>query len=183
MSPATEPSGQLRPHGALPFSDLEARYLVGLDFRLALVDILGSIQDRNDFGVLQTERSFLQRESSYVEMAGYSFEGYVYAFVLPYFRDQLQHVSDMDELIARSDLRSVAGGLRGNPKIRLFANRNDFLATSADVAWLTETLGAEHVTLFQTGGHLGNLYKPEVQADIMASIADLLDAGAAEARP
>lgn len=183
MSPATQPSGQLRPRGALPFSDLEARYLVGLDFRLALVDILGSIQDRNDFGVLQTERSFLRRESSYVEMAGYSFEGYVYAFVLPYFRDQLQRVSDMDELIARSDLRSVAGGLRGNPKIRLFANRNDFLATPTDIGWLTQTLGAEHVTLFQTGGHLGNLHKPEVQADIMASIADLLDAGVPEARP
>ena len=98
-----------------------------------------------------------------------------YAFVLPYFRDQLQRVSDMDELIARSDLRSVAGELRDNPKIRLFANRNDFLATPADLAWLTETLGAEHVTLFETGGHLGNLYEPEVQADIMASIADLLE--------
>lgn len=183
MSAATQASARLRPRGALPFSDLEARYLVGLDFRLALVDILGSIQDRNDFGVLQTERSFLHRESSYVEMAGYSFEGYVYAFVLPYFRDQLRRVSDMDELIARSDLRSVAGGLRGNPKIRLFANRNDFLATPADITWLTETLGPEHVTLFQTGGHLGNLYKPEVQADIMAAIADLQDDGAPEPRP
>ena len=183
MSPATQPSGQFRPRGALPFSDLEARYLVGLDFRLALVDILGSIQDRNDFGVLQTERSFLWRESSYVEMAGYSFEGYVDAFVLPYFRDQLQAVSGMDELIARSDLRSVAGGLRGNPKLRVFANRNDFLATPADIAWLTETLGSEHVKLFETGGHLGNLYKPEVQAEIMASITDLIDAGAAAARP
>jgi len=179
MSPATEPTGRLRPRGPLPFSDLEARYLVGLDFRLALVDILGSIQDRNDFGVLQTERSFLHRESSYVEMAGYSFEGYVYAFVLPYFRDQLQRVSSIDELIARSDLRSVGNGLRGNPKIRLFANRNDFLTTPADVAWLTETLGAEHVTLFETGGHLGNLSEPEVQADIMASIGDLLDVGSA----
>jgi hypothetical protein len=107
-------------------------------------------------------------------MASYSFEGYVYAFVLPYFRDQLQLVSGMNDLIARTDLRSVADGLRGNPKIRHFANRNDFLTTAADVAWITETLGPERVTLFPTGGHLGNLYKPEVQAEIMASIADLV---------
>jgi ABC-type transporter lipoprotein component MlaA len=174
VSPATEPSGQLRPRGPLPFSDLEARYLVGLDFRLSLVDILSSIEDRNDFGVLQTERSFLRRESAYVEMASYSFEGYVYAFVLPYFRDQLRLVSGMDDLIDQTDLRSVADGLRGNPKIRHFANRNDFLTTPADVAWITETLGSERVTLFPTGGHLGNLHKPEVQAEIMASIADLV---------
>jgi ABC-type transporter lipoprotein component MlaA len=173
MSPAAGPSGQLSPRSPLPFSDLEARYLIGLNFRLSLADVLGSIEERSDFGVLKTQRSFLRRESSYVEMAGYGFEAYVYAFVLPYFRDQLRLVSGMDELVARSDLRSVADGLRGNPKIRHFANRNDFLTTPEDVAWLTETLGAERVTLFPTGGHLGNLYRPEVQAEIMAALADL----------
>jgi hypothetical protein len=83
----------------------------------------------------------------------------------------------MDELIAQSDLRSVADGLRGNSKIRHFANTNDFLATPADLAWLAETLGSEHVTVYPTGGHLGNLHEPEVQAEIMASIGDLLDPG------
>jgi hypothetical protein len=64
---------------------------------------------------------------------------------------------------------------RGGPDaIRHFANRNDFLTTPADVAWIRETLVPERVTLFPTGGHLGNLYKPEVQAEIMASIADLV---------
>lgn len=174
---AEQRRGRLRPRGALPFSDLEAKYLVGLDFRLSLVDILGTLQDREDLGVLQTERSFLHRESSYVEMAGYSYEAYIYAFVLPYFSERLHLVSGMDELIAQSDLRSVGDGLRGNAKIRHFANNNDFLASSADVDWLTETLGAEHVTVYPTGGHLGNLYKPEVQAEIMDSIADLLDSG------
>ncbi len=177
MGPATEPSSRLRPRGPLPFSDLEARYLVGLDFRLSLVDVLGSIEDRNDFGVLQTERSFLHRESAYVEMASYSFEGYLYAFVLPYFQDQLHLVSGLDDLVAKGDLRSVADGLRDNPKIRHFANRNDFLTTPEDVAWITATLGAEHVRLFPTGGHLGNLHRPEVQAEIMASIADVIEPG------
>jgi hypothetical protein len=183
INPATKPSAELRPRGPLPFTDLEARYLVGLDFRLSLVDLLSSIEDRSDFGVLKTERNFLQRESSYVEMASYSFEAYVYAFVLPYFRDQLDLVSSMDDLIAQTDLRSVASGLRDNPEIRLFANRNDFLTTSEDLAWITATLGPERVRLFPTGGHLGNLHKPEVQAEIMASIADLGGGSAAVAAP
>jgi len=174
ISPASEPVARLRPRGPLPFSDLEAKYLVGLDFRLALVDVLGSIADRNEFGVLRTERSYLRRESAYVEMAGYSFEGYVHAFVLPYFRDRLHLVSGMEDLTRISDLRSVESGLRGNEKIQHFANRNDFLTTRADVAWLTETLGAERVKLFPEGGHLGNLNKPEVQSEIMSSIGDLV---------
>jgi ABC-type transporter lipoprotein component MlaA len=173
ISPASEPVARLRPRGPLPFSDLEARYLVGLDFRLALVDVLGSITDRTDFGVLQTERGFLRRESAYVEMAGYGFEGYVHAFVLPFFRDRLKLVSGMEDLARVSDLRAAEEGLRGNEKIRHFANRNDFLTTAADVAWITQTLGAERVKLFPSGGHLGNLNKPEVQAEIMDSISDL----------
>jgi ABC-type transporter lipoprotein component MlaA len=180
---AEQRRGRLRPRGALPFSDFEAKYLVGLDFRLSLVDILGTLRDREDLGVLQTERSFLHRESSYVEMAGYSYEAYLYAFVLPCFSERLQRVSGMDELIAQSDLRAVEDGLRGNPKIRHFANDNDFLAAPPDLDWLTATLGAEHVTVYPTGGHLGNLSKPEVQAEIMDSIEDLLHSGDAGALP
>jgi hypothetical protein len=33
--------------------------------------------------------------------------------------------------------------------------------------------------VFPTGGHLGNLHRPEVQAEIMASLADLAEADAA----
>jgi ABC-type transporter lipoprotein component MlaA len=175
MTPASQPTRQLRPRGPLPFTDREARYLVGLDFRLALVDVLSSIEDRSDFGVLKTKRTFLLRESSYVEMGTYGFEAYIYAFVLPYYRDQLDLVTSLDDLVAQTDLRSVEAGLRGNPKIRHFANRNDFLTTPEDVAWLTRTLGAERVRWFATGGHLGNLHEPEVQGEIMASIADLAE--------
>ena len=32
--------------------------------------------------------------------------------------------------------------LRGNPKLRVFANRNDFLTSDEDVEWLTEVVGA-----------------------------------------
>ena len=176
MSPAARPSAQLRPRGPLPFSDLEARYLIGLDFRLSLVDVLGSIEERSDFGVLQTERSFLRRESSYVEMAGYGFEAYVYAFVLPYYRDRLKLVKSAQELVALNDLRAIAGPLHDNPKLRVFLNDNDFITRDEDVAWLREWVGPDHVSLFPTGGHLGNLHAPEVQTAIMDSLADLLPA-------
>jgi ABC-type transporter lipoprotein component MlaA len=173
---ATEPTGRLERPGPLPFSDLEARYLIGLNFRLALVDVIASADDRTELPALQTERSLLHRESAYVEMGRYSFEDYLRGLVLPYYRDQLGLIASLEELAARSDLHSVASELRANPKIRYFANRNDFLTSPEDADWITQTLGAERVRIFPTGGHLGNLHEPEVQAELMRSIADLVEA-------
>ena len=59
-------------------------------------------------------------------------------------------------------------------RLRVFANRNDFLTSGEDVDWLTELVGRERVAFFPTGGHLGNLHQPEVQRAIMDSLADLL---------
>ena len=127
-------------------------------------------------GVLETPRGFFHRESAYAEMASYSFEQYLYAFVLPYMRDRLHLITGAEELTARSDLRSVAAGLRGNPKIRHFANANDFVTTHEDIVWITETLGAAHVKLFPSGGHLGNLDRTDVQREIMESRENLAPA-------
>lgn len=176
IGPLNERQDHLRSVRELPFTDLEARYLIGLDFRLILVEILSTSQDEENLGVLETPRSFFRRESAYAEMASYSFEQYLYAFVLPYMRDRLHLITGVEELMARSDLRSVAAGLRSNPKIRHFANVNDFVTTQADITWITDTLGAAHVRLFPSGGHLGNLDRPDVQREIMESIEDLAPA-------
>ena len=75
-----------------------------------------------------------------------------------------------------SGLRAIAEPLHHNPKLRVFLNDNDFITRDEDVAWLREWVGDERVSLFPTGGHLGNLHTPEVQGAIMDSLADLLPA-------
>src|SRR5262249_17702709 len=124
-------------------------------------------------GVLLTERRPLRRLPVYEEIGDYSFLMYLYAFVLPFYRDRLGAVASAEELIARNDLHAIAEPLRGNPKLRVFANRNDFLTSAADVAWLAELVGPERVHFFPTGGHLGNLQRAEVQAEVMATVDDL----------
>jgi len=171
--------GDWKPPAALPFSDLEAQYLIGLSFRLSLLGILWVSQEREDLGVLQTRRDWFHRWAAYQEMFDYGYEEYFYLFVLPYYRDRLKWVRDADEMIAANDLRALEPELRGNPKVRVFVNHNDFLRSADDEAWLRGTFGEDHVRIFDTGGHLGGLHKPEVQAEIMDSIADLLPAAAA----
>ncbi len=163
----------LEPEVEMPFSNEEAEYLIGLAFRRALQAILWTSQEREDLGVLLTERRPLQRLPAYEEIGDYSFTMYMYAFVLPYHRDRVGTVTSAEELVAKNDLRAIADGLRGNQKLHVFANRNDFLTSDEDVEWLTLVVGSERTRFFPTGGHLGNLYKPEVQADVMASLEDL----------
>ncbi len=161
------------PEIVMPFTNQEAEYLIGLAFRRTLQALLWTSQQREDQGVLLTERRPLQRLPAYEEIGDYSFTMYMYAFVLPYYRDRLGTVTSAEDLLAKNDLRSIADGLKGNPKLRVFANRNDFLTSEQDIEWLTVQVGPERTRFFPTGGHVGNLYKPEVQAEVMGSLADL----------
>ena len=163
----------LEPEVEMPFTNEEAEYLIGLAFRRALQSILWTSQQREDLGVLLTERRPLQRLPAYEEIGDYSFTMYMYAFVLPYQRDRLRTIASAEELLVQNDLRWIAEPLRGNPKLRVFANKNDFLTSDEDVAWLTAQVGTERTRFFPTGGHVGNLYRPEVQAEVMASLEDL----------
>lgn len=163
----------LSPGGPLPFSNLEAEFLIGLSFRITLQAIIYTSQERSNLGVLLTQRSRLRRWAAYQEIADYSYAEYMYAFVLPYYRDRLHVIADSDELVDRNDLHSIEAALRANGKIRNFANKNDFLTNEADVAWFTDVLGESKVHFFTEGGHLGNLYRPEVQEVILESLEDL----------
>ena len=163
----------LTPEVEMPFTNTEAKYLIGLAFRRALQSVLWTSQEREDQGVLLTERRPLQRLPAYEEIGDYSFTMYMYGFVLPYYRDRLGTVASAEDLLAQNDLRAIAEPLRGNPKLRVFANKNDFLTSDEDVEWLTVVVGPERTRFFPTGGHVGNLYKPEVQAEVMASLEDL----------
>ena len=101
---------------------------------------------------------------------------YLYAFLLPYYRDRVGTPASAEELIALNDLHAIADALRGHEKLRVFANRNDFLTSDADVEWLTALVGPERVRFFPEGGHLGNLHRREVQDEVMAALADLAPA-------
>jgi len=172
---ATDLGGRsLEPAHGLPFTNLEAEYLIGLAFRRTLQSVLWVSQTREDLGVLRTQRGELRRWAAYEEIADYSYSEYLYGFVLPYYRDRLRLLASAEELIGANDLHALEAPLRGNPRLRVFANRNDFLTSGEDIDWLTELVGRERVAFFPTGGHLGNLHEPEVQRAIMDSLADLV---------
>ncbi len=167
--------GDLQPEMKLPFTKLESEFLIGLAFRLDLQYTILQTQDRHDSGVLKTPRSKLRRAPAFREASEYSYLEYMYAFVLPYYATRDPRLC-FDEAGARRffadcDLRSVADTLEANPRVRIFANENDFLLRPEDLRWLREHLG-KRARIFSAGGHLGNLHRQSIQEVIESGIED-----------
>ncbi|RKY22373.1 MAG: hypothetical protein DRQ55_01035 [Planctomycetota bacterium] len=159
----------------LPFSEWEAEYLIGVAFRLTLVSVIFDSQLRDDRGVLLTPIEERERGAAYREIVRYSFMEYVFAWLIPSLleRDDLE-LQSPDEIFELSRLQHWGEQLAANPDVRVIANENDFLTNEAHQLWLQQTLGPERVILRPMGGHLGNLSKPEVQAEIVDVLAELL---------
>jgi hypothetical protein len=68
------------------------------------------------------QRGHLRRWAAYEEIGDYSYSEYLYGFVLPYYRDRLGLVASADDLVRENDLHAIETPLRGNPKLRVFAN-------------------------------------------------------------
>jgi hypothetical protein len=125
--------------------------------------------------VLRTPRSWWRRAPAFREASEYSYLEYVYAFLLPYYAGREPRIG-FDEAGARTlfadcDLRSIGTELAANPKVRVFANENDFLLRPEDIAWLRERLG-ERAHFFPAGGHVGNLHREEIQDVITEGLAE-----------
>ena len=165
--------GELEPGIALPFTQIESQFLIGLSFRMDLQFVILQTERLHDVGVLLTKPTLLQRAPAFREASEYSYMEYMHAWVLPYYSRREAGLTFDDAgaraMFERCDLRSIADGLRANDKIRLFANENDFLLRPDDVAWLKDLLG-DRARFFPAGGHLGNLHRKAIQ-EIIESTA------------
>jgi len=163
----------LTPQTSLPYDAIESKFLIGLDFRFVLRDIIYSSQRRNNQGVLQNPIHNFRREPVYQEILNYSYEDYFEKFAIPYYDTRGLGTNAPETLKKSGDLRSYDAGLRANPDIRVIVNENDFLLAAEDLAWLRATFKPEQLAVFNRGGHLGNLVNPTVQKTILQALAGL----------
>jgi pimeloyl-ACP methyl ester carboxylesterase len=165
--------GTLTPKSTLPFDAIESQFLIGLDFRLVLRDIIYSSQRRNNQGILQHAIRPWRRDPLYQEILHYSYQDYFHRFAIPYYQHRLLSSSTEESLENAGNLRTYVSGLRANPDIRVIVNQNDFLLPESDLAWLEETFGTNQLRVFKKGGHLGNLSNLTVQKAILAALTPM----------
>ena len=152
------------------FDAIESQFLIGLNFQLTLRDAIFSSQLAHNMGVLHTPLSKWRREPCYQEIAGFSYRDYFQRFVVPYYR---QRGIGAEEISRQANLMTYETSLRAQSKVRVIANRNDFLLTHGDFAWLQSTFGGSRLKVFPNGGHLGNLASAPVQQAIVSSLGGL----------
>lgn len=170
---AASGQGSLKPQSDLPLSAIESRFLVGLTFRFILRDVIFSSQRRNNQRILQRPLRKLRRGPVYQEILQYSFTDYFQKFAVPYYKSRGIDLSDPAALEQAGNLRTFADNLRTGNKVRLIVNENDFLLPREDLDWLRATFAPEQLTVFQQGGHLGNLSQPDVQMAILKALDGL----------
>ncbi|WP_419190521.1 VacJ family lipoprotein [Saltatorellus ferox] len=171
-------NGNLEPDSTvLPFTRDEARFIIGLLFRTTIQDVIFQTQVIEDLGVLHAPIDSERRTLVEGEIEQFSFMEYIYAFALPAMAQSERLSGEIDvteagaeHLLELCSVRSIQAELAANPRVRFVTNRNDFLLAPGDLEWITELLGEDRVTVFERGGHLGNLHLDEVRKVIESEI-------------
>jgi pimeloyl-ACP methyl ester carboxylesterase len=153
----------------LPFDRIESEFLIGLNGRDAVHNAMVAIRAKTGRGLrlepeLDPKRGWLLEEVNHS-----SFDGYLRHLVVPHFLETVGTAATIDSLLEASGLRGLGPALAADPRVAVITNADDFLLAPEDIAWLRETLGTR-ATVFPEGGHLGNLWVPEVQEAIFSAL-------------
>jgi phospholipid-binding lipoprotein MlaA len=146
-----------------PMTRDESCFLIGMNMRLALMEMLIASQRVDNLGVLRQDPT--RRNSALeAEALGTSYDDYVKHYLLPYLTRQNPNLllPSLEEMARGLSLRSLDVRLREFDKLVVFQNSNDFLLGAEDAAWYGEFLG-DRAQLFPAGSHLGNMARPDYQ--------------------
>ena len=148
---------QRRPsdQGALPFSDQEASFLIGLSYRLTLTQTIMSSLD------------ITPSSKAHKKIGTLGWEDYYSKIVAPTLASRKIHA---EALSSASNLRTREAGLTAAKHLKLVLTGNDFLLTQQDLAWFRKRFPGDRTIYTETGGHMGQLWKPGVRESMRAAI-------------
>ena len=138
----------------VPFSDIEASYLIGLTYRLTLRQ------------AILTSHEITPNRKAYNRVNTISWEDYYLEIIEPRVKER--NISPA-ELEAASDLRAREAGLMQASGVHLVLTSNDFLLTEDHLSWFREHFKGRTI-YSETGGHMGHLWKKGVRDAMRAAI-------------
>ncbi len=153
-------------YGLSSIGEARAKLLIGLSFRLALRDVLAAAVRERGATLALDAPAWSDRTRFYRELDQLSFNSYVSRFLLPAHPELT-----LEELKQKNSLKSFAGKLGADRRVRVLHNYDDFILSNADRQWLDRAFGSK-LSWFDCGGHLGNMYTAEFQSLFLQRLKD-----------
>lgn len=154
----------------LPFDRRESEFLVGFAGRATLANAVAFVQRLGVAGLEGEVPEDGRRDILADSVLRSSFLAYFEQLALPYFSARSADGLDAAAMAESAGLRPHADALRGRCDIHVVTNANDFILGPNDLQWLHDTFG-QQLTVFPSGGHLGNLRLSSVQHEIFAPLS------------
>jgi hypothetical protein len=147
------------------FTTEEIQFLVAENLQSQLPELVYVTQVIHDQKVLTAPKEEMRKRLE--EAHRLTFTDYNRKIALPLWQKQAGDArTDLDTFIRRGSLARIIDRLRGNPKVHILHNADDFLAEPKSIEALKKTLG-EQITVYPQGGHLGNVWFPENRRDAL----------------
>ncbi|HSB80271.1 MAG TPA: alpha/beta hydrolase [Candidatus Methylomirabilis sp.] len=167
----TELSGEFlyNIYDSLPHDQKNLQALIGLVFRLSAAHMIFTADVMNGGGYIVPTQARLTNSTS---LTRYAMVAYRTRFV-DYFNDVLLPHLQKEEpgltrqaLLERLSLRRLEPYLRGADTVWLVHNADDIILGPGELQYLEGVFGTR-ARVFPTGGHLGNVFHPEVARTIV----------------
>ena len=141
------------------FTREELQFLIAEDLQTLLPELVYVTQVIHDQKVLRAAKDQVRKRLE--EAKSLTFMDYNEKIGLPLWRRQAaEPQADLESFIKRGSLAGILDRLRGNSKVHIMHNADDFLTDKKSIDELKDALG-DQVTLYPYGGHLGNLWYSE----------------------
>ena len=171
-------NARIQEYKTLPFRMDESNFLIGLSSRATTMQAISACEFRGGKPLsLVSGGAGGFRGAFAVAVDSNTLKRYMDELAIPYFVEKEGGGQTVEQLFAKADLYSQQAGVKSDPRIYVFTNKDDFILQLSDLGWLEETF-AGRITVFPGGGHLGNMYLPQVQAAFMEALGAKAPAGA-----
>ena len=161
----------IRKYKTLPFTRDGSEFLIGLSSRAMTMQAISACGERGGKTLAEIPGGSAGgfHGPFATEVESNTLKRYMGELAIPYFAEKEGGTRTTKQLFDAANLYSQEAGLKDDPRIYVFTNKDDFILQPSDLTWL-ETLFAGRITVFPGGGHLGNMYMPQVQAAFMEGL-------------
>jgi len=148
----------------LPPSEENLAALIGLSFRMSSANMIFTADVMNGGSYIVPKNAQLSATTSLTRYALVSYStsliDYFNEYLIPYCQKRDPNLTSQ-AILDRMSLRYIEAYLKSSGKVGLIHNEDDIILMPGDIGYLQDVFG-NRARIFPTGGHLGNMFHPDV---------------------